>query len=147
MRKTLPFKQGSSNWSLRRGKEKKFSLFQISPPKSTWRRKEFIFIAEAICAPDIGKIYRRKSGKCDSDRFAIELGRCEVISAIVVEKTCISIIRQTALSMMCLSLILIIFASLWSNQSCWSSAHLRRDWENSAFSAKSSQVVNSFPLV
>ena len=35
-------------------KEKKFSLFQISPPKSTWGRKEFIFIAVAICAPDIG---------------------------------------------------------------------------------------------
>ena len=59
-----------------------------------------------------GKIYRRKSGKCDSDRFAIELGRREVISAIVVEKTCISIIRQTTWSMMCLSLILIIFVSL-----------------------------------
>ena len=35
-------------------KEKKFSLFQISPHKSTWGRKEFIFIAVAICAPDIG---------------------------------------------------------------------------------------------
>ena len=51
---SLSFKQGSSNWSLRRGKEKKFSLFQISPHKSTWGRKEFIFIAGAICAPDIG---------------------------------------------------------------------------------------------
>ena len=75
-------------------------------------KRIYIYSREAICAPDIGKIYRRKSGKCDSDRFAIELGRREVISAIVVEKTCISIIRQAAWSMMCLSLILIIFVSL-----------------------------------
>ena len=35
-------------------RERKEILFQISPPKSTWGRKEFIFIAQAICAPDIG---------------------------------------------------------------------------------------------
>ena len=59
MRKGSPlsFKQGLDQFKseTKEGKEISNSLFQISPHKSTRRgRKEFIFIAEAICAPDIG---------------------------------------------------------------------------------------------
>ena len=36
-----------------------------------------------------GKIYREKQGKCDSDIFAIEFGRREVIIATLVGYGCI----------------------------------------------------------
>ena len=89
------------------------SFSDFSTQVNVGEKRIYIYSRSNMCARHWnGKIYRRKSGKCDSDRFAIELGRREVISAIVVEKTCISIIRQTAWSMMCLSLILIIFVSL-----------------------------------
>ena len=89
------------------------SFSDFSTQVNVGEKRIYIYSRGNMCARHWnGKIYRRKSGKCDSDRFAIELGRREVISAIVVEKTCISIIRQAAWSMMCLSLILIIFMSL-----------------------------------
>ena len=51
----LSFKQGLDQLKseTKEGKEISNSLFQNSPQKSTGE-KEFIFIAEAICAPDIG---------------------------------------------------------------------------------------------
>ena len=51
----LSFKQGLHQLKseTKEGKEISNFLFQISPQKSTWE-KEFIFIAEAICAPDTG---------------------------------------------------------------------------------------------